>query len=474
MKPTTYLIVMKNQFLSIALTLLLIPFTQQLWAQPLCSNPNGFIYGLTNVANIHRISTSNAAVNVQMNPAYGGNAPSYSNAMGYNNANGRFYYFKRNSFTSPQEFVSFDAGLNLISYLAPSPAGTSTIINVGCVTPNGLGYYCIDAYASLFYYNIITNTWRLITTNLIDQFGNNLTPIVNARIYGDAAFDGFGDLWFLPAGDTTYGLYKLRAPLPTTAVASISVTQVIPPTTPTPGLKSIGGIAFNTTGQIFVSTNGPDDKLYRLNNNRTFTLLGTFNRTGVGNDLTSCNFPFTILPVEWESFTADLNANNQVTLKWAVSQQSNNKGYHVEQSPDGVHWEPLTFISTNPNEDGAAKYSYLHNRPVNGKHYYRIKQVDIDNEVTYSQIRIVDIKNNIHVELSPNPASDHLIVRTESIITNEGSEAFLFDFSGKLIRNIRLRPGISTIDIRSLAKGSYCFRVKTATGEILNERFIKQ
>ena len=473
MKPKTPFIVMKNQFLSIALTLLLIPSTQQLWAQ-LCSSPNLFIYGLTNTANVHRINTGNGNVAARMNPAYGGNAPSYSNAMGYNNSNGRFYYFKRNSYIAPQEFVSFDPSLNLINYLAPSPATTSTIINVGCMTPNGLGYYCIDAYSSLFYYSVNTNTWSLITTNLVDQFGNNLTPIVNARIYGDAAFDGFGDLWFLPASATQYGLYRLRAPLPTTPVASITVTQVIPPTTPTPNGNSIGGIAFNSTGQIFVSTNPPDDKLFRLNNDRTFTLLGTFSISGVGNDLTSCNFPFTILPVEWESFTAELTANNQVMLKWAVSQQSHNKGYHVEQSPDGVHWESLTFISTNPNEDGAAKYSYLHNRPVNGKHYYRIKQVDIDENVTYSQIRIVDIKNNIHVELSPNPASDHLIVRMESTITSENSEAFLFDFSGKLIRNIRLRPGITTIDIRSLAKGSYCIRVKTGTGEILNERFIKQ
>ena len=474
MKPTTPFIVMKNQFVSIALTLLLIPFAQQVWAQPLCSSPNGFIYGLTNVANVHRINTSNGNVGVAMNPAYTGNAPSYSNAMGYNNTNGRFYYFKRNSYIAPQEFVSFDPAMNTINYLAPSPATTSTIINVGCVTANGLGYYCIDAYAKLFYYNINLNTWTLITSNLVDQFGVNLTPIVNARIYGDAAFDGYGDLWFLPASDSTYGLYKLRAPLPTTPVASISVQRIIAPTTPTPNLKSIGGIAFNSTGQIFVSTNGPDDKLFRLNNNQTFTFLGSFSVSGVGNDLTSCNFPFSVLPVEWESFSAELNVNNKVMIKWAVSQQSNNKGYYVEQSADGVHWESLTFIPSNPHEDGGAKYSYLHDRPVNGKHYYRIKQVDLDENITYSQIRVVDIKNNIHVELSPNPASDHIYIRMESSVVNQSSHASLFDFSGKLIKNLPLRPGVNAIDIRNLAPGSYCVRVKTGTGEIHQERFIKQ
>jgi len=161
-------------------------------------------------------------------------------------------------------------------------------------------------------------------------------------------------------------------------------------------------------------------------------------------------------------------------IKWAVSQQSNNKGYYVEQSADGVHWESLTFIPTNPHEDGGAKYSYLHDRPVNGKHYYRIKQVDLDENITYSQIKVVDIKNNIHVELSPNPASDHIYIRMESSIVNEYSQASLFDFSGKLIKNLPLRAGVNTIDIRYLAPGSYCVRVKTGTGEIHQERFIKQ
>src|SRR3954470_17193633 len=325
MKPMRSLLAYRELRL-IVLTLLLMP-ALQVSAQT-CSSPNTFIYGLTNVANVHRINTTNGNVGAAMNPAYGGNVPSYSNAMGYNNVNGKFYYFKRNSFAPPQEFVSFDPGLALITYLAPSPATASTIVNVGCMNNTGTGYYCIDANAGLFYYNIATNVWKQITANLIDQFGNNLTPIVNARIYGDAAFDGYGNLFFLPASATDFGLYKIKAPLPVNPVASLTVQQIIPPTTATPNGNSFGGIAFNNTGQIFISTNPPDDKLFRLNNDRSFTFLATFSVSGVGNDLTSCNFPFIVLPVSWESFSAELTVNKQVLINWAVSQQSNNKGYY--------------------------------------------------------------------------------------------------------------------------------------------------
>ena len=465
-------IVVKNHRRSFACVLLLIT-TIQISAQ-LCSSPNQFIYGLSNVANVYRINTTNGNVGAQMNPAYGGNAPSYSNAIGYNNINGRFYYFKRNSYIAPQEFVCFDPGLNTITYLAPSPAGTTTIINVGCVNATGTGYYCIDAYASLFYYNIAANTWTLITSNVVDQFGNSLTPIVNARIYGDAAFDGLGNLWFLPASATDFGIYEFKAPLPTTPVASITVRQILPPTTPTPSGNSFGGIAFNSTGQIFISTNPPDDKLYRLNNNRTFTLLGTFSVSGVGNDLTSCNFPFGVLPVTWESFTAELNADKQVVLNWSISQQSNNKGYYIQTSADGIHYEDLAYIPNDAKQSVAAKYSYVHARPLNGKHYYRIKQVDLDENESYSEVRVIDVKSNIHVELTPNPATDHIQIRLSSSAITSNAKAEIFDFSGKLVRENPLVSGVNRIDITFLPKGSYMVRVKSANLETYNERFIRQ
>lgn len=426
------------------------------------------------MANVHRINTINGNVAAQMNPAYTGNAASYSNAMGYNNVNGRFYYFKRNSYIAPQEFVCFDPALNTITYLAPSPATTSTIVNVGCVNAMGTGYYCIDAYAKLFYYNIAANTWTLITSTLVDQFGNNLTPIVNARIYGDAAFDGLGNLWFLPASATDFGIYKLRAPLPTTPVASITVQQVLAPTTPTPSANSFGGIAFNSTGQIFISTNPPDDKLYRLNNDRSFTLLGTFSVSGVGNDLTSCNFPFIVLPVTWESFTAELNADKQVVLNWAVSQQSNNKGYYIEGSADGIHYETLGFVPNDIKQSGPAKYTFVHSRPLNGKHFYRIKQVDLDENTSYSEVRVIDVKSNIHIELSPNPATDHIQIRLSTSLLNSQAKAQIFDFSGKLIWENGLSLGLNRIDITPFPKGSYMLRVRSGDLETFHERFIRQ
>jgi len=170
----------------------------------------------------------------------------------------------------------------------------------------------------------------------------------------------------------------------------------------------------------------------------------------------------------------DLNSNNQAVIKWSVSQQSNNKGYYVEQSADGVNWETLAFIPNDYNKGGSAKYSFLQNKPVNGRHFYRIRQEDLDGNTSYSEIKIIDIKSDIHVELSPNPATDHIVIRIENPNGIQSNKAALFDFSGKLIAAQAIKAGVNQIDISSFPKGSYFLKIVTGEGVVYHERFIKQ
>src|SRR5207248_2619501 len=160
------------------------------------------------------------------------------------------------------------------------------------------------------------------------------------------------------------------------------------------GGTSFGGIAFNATGQIFMSTNSPDNKLYRLENNLTLTYLSTFSVDGVGNDLTSCNFPLSILPVSWVSFSAALKNDHSVLLSWEFGQQQNTKGYSVEYSNDAVNWEQAGFIQNTNSDETAKKYSFTHVNSVKGKYYYRIHQQDLNGNSSYSDIKTIEIKMN--------------------------------------------------------------------------------
>lgn len=452
------------------LTLFISAYSNLCNAQ-ICANVNNTIYGLTPAGMIHRINTTNASVSAAITPAYTGNAPSYANAIGFNNVNGRFYYFKRNTYIAPQEFVSFNPGTNAVTILASSPLGTTTIVNLGCVLANGSGYYCVDAYARLLYYNIAANTWTLITSTMVDQFGNNLTPIFNARIYGDMATDAQGNLWIMPANATQLGLYRLSAPLPTTPQASVTVQQVLPPTTATPNGTTIGGIAFNPAGDIFISTNPPDNKLFRMNEDLTFTLLGTFNISDVGNDLAACVFPFGVLASSWQSFSAEIEQNNNVLLSWLVGEEVGNKAYHIEHSINGRDWNTIGFVKKD--EARGSRYTFVDGRRLNGKHYYRIRVEEYSGQSVYSAIRSVDIKGGRNIAFGPNPANNILRIVVNSERGNYIHTAILFDQSGRQVKTFNLSVGLNVMDIKSLPRGMYVIKVTSSSGESYSDKIVK-
>ena len=448
--------------------LLLGPHTGQ---TQICANASTVIYGLTGNGYIYPITVATATVGSAINPGYSGNSPSTSNGLGYNSTNGRFYYFKRNADASPQEFCVFDPGT--MGYTVKASCPTTNTIHTGCVTNNGLGYYTIDVNANLYYYNILLNTWTFITGNFKDQFNNNAASIISAHSSGDIAIDGGGNLWILCSNATEFGLYKLSAPLPTTPQASLTVWQHLSPLTATPTGNSFAGIAFNTTGQILLATLN-DDRLYRLQNNFALSYLGTFNTSGVGNDLTSCNFPLGVLPVKWESFTAALNNSGDVLLNWTVSNEVNNPSFYIEHSVDGKTWQTIGTIQSNKDIGTIDKEIFTHFTPGPGIHQYRIRQISLSGQFIYSEIRTVNIKSSGQLAIWPNPGKDLVYIQGEITGDERLVTARIFDQSGKLAKEVSLKPGINAVDIRSFKPGLYIVQIQLPKGSIINQKLIKQ
>lgn len=440
-----------------------------------CSNPANVIYGFTPTGQIRPITVSTGVTGAALNPAYTGNAPSYANATGYNPLNGKFYFFKRNPYSPPQEFMSFDPATNTYQMLASAPIASTYIVNLGCVTANGLGFYCLDAIGTLYYYRISTNTWTTICTNIRNQYGTTMFTIIDPmgsspRYYGDISIDGYGNMWMLISGASNYGLYKINAPLPTSTVANLTATQILPPTTAAP-MGSFGGIAFNSTGQMLMSTNSPNNRLYRMNDDYTLSFISNLSVDAVGNDLTSCNFPMFVLSSQGYTFSATLKNNNSALISWTMTQSLNTNGYTIEYSADGNQWHTLSYIQKT-GIDLSKTYLYTHSNLVNGTHYYRIRVTDYSSSTTYSTIKKVDVSQSGSISVWPNPASHEL--KVQQPVFEEGSNLYLHDFSGKLIKMISLKGGINKIDIRQLPAGTYLARIRSSNGFITNQQFIKQ
>lgn len=434
----------------------------------LCNNPAAVIYGLTNNGAIYPITVSNASVGTALkSSSYSGNAPNSSNGLGYNATNGKFYYFKRDVNSSPQEFVVFDPGTNMVTTLATSTCGNT--VHTGCVTANGKSYYTIDVDGNLNYYNIINNTWTFISNNFKDQFGNDVTSVIQTQSAGDIAFDGNGNLWIVTSSTSKFALYKLSGPMPTTPQAQITVSRLIDPNTNTPSGNSIAGIAFNPAGQIFLGTLG-DNKLYRLENNFSTTFLGNFSVAGVGNDLTSCAFPLGVLPVSWVGFDAALQESGKVELSWSVAEESYTV-YYVEYSADGINWQTISTVSGVNNGSGIHAYHYLHTSPVAGSNNYRIRMKDQSSQVLYSAVKRVEIKSRQSgISVWPNPATSQLFIETGGV----AGHVQVTDMSGRVMLKKQVTAGEQSLAVQSLQRGMYLLQFTGTDGMIQSKTFIKQ
>ncbi|MBS1932728.1 MAG: T9SS type A sorting domain-containing protein [Bacteroidetes bacterium] len=419
---------------------------------------------------MYPINVNTGAVGAALNPTYTGNSPSAANATGYNTVNGKFYYFKRNYPSSPQEFVSFDPVANSYSILASSPVTAN--VNSGCVNFDGSGYYCLDQNANLCYYDIASNTWSLITSVFYDAGSNNITSNFTSYSSGDMAIDGLGNLWIVCSGSSKYGVFKVSAPLPKTTVASLTATQIVGITS-TPGGSNFAGIAFSASGQIYMSMSSGNNKLYRLENNLTLTYLTTFTTDGVGADLTSCNYPFGILPVTWNNFTASLENNQSVTLSWQVSNEVNNKGYYVQRSVDGNSWAQIGFVPNDGTAQLSKLYTYSDNNPQNGLNFYRIEEADLNGTEKYSSIKSVTLDNSAITKTSvwPNPARSAVYIQTDANDNNIKMQ--IIDPFGKLIATNTLHSGKNEINISNLPAGTYIIHTQKTDGETQNQKIVK-
>lgn len=123
----------------------------------------------------------------------------------------------------------------------------------------------------------------------------------------------------------------------------------------------------------------------------------------------------TTLPVEFLSFTATLQQNEDVLLQWATASEQNNDHFTIERSIDAIQWETIGSIKGAGNSQQTKNYQFLDNQSTHllinqSTIYYRLKQTDFDGSSSYSKTASVHIGMNTpdFISVSPNPFNDVL------------------------------------------------------------------
>jgi hypothetical protein len=107
------------------------------------------------------------------------------------------------------------------------------------------------------------------------------------------------------------------------------------------------------------------------------------------------NTTFTTLPVILTSFDAKAGKNNSVELSWETALEQNSKVFVIERSTDGRFFQPIEQIDAAGNSAFPRRYFFTDLNPSstgNTTRIYRLKQIDNDQNYTYS--KLVSIKLN--------------------------------------------------------------------------------
>lgn len=287
----------------------------------------------------------------------------------------------------------------------------------------------------------------------------------------------------------TYGVNvtKVLAPLPATpaSCSPASVTKGLPSVNVVLTGTSVAGSGFYDPGadlaapalafnHIAASVGGAvtvnsitytNPTHITLNISTVGATIGTHTITVTnpdGQTFTSASGILTVsatLPITSLSFSVIKKENNSL-LNWRTAQEINNLGFEIQRSAEGDffnnNYSALGFVAGSNISNGSA-YSFIDKNPLTGKNYYRLKQVDVNNSFSLSDIKVVDfVKEKIAVY--PNPFTGKIKI----LFVPDKTIYRIINGDGQTVLRGNVTNG--EIDGTQLAKGIYTLQLLKADG----------
>ncbi len=143
------------------------------------------------------------------------------------------------------------------------------------------------------------------------------------------------------------------------------------------------------------------------------------------------------LPVVFSAFDATAKQGS-VACQWTTEQEINNNYFELERSFDGRNFKPVAMIfSYESNSSIRRQYSYTDkSSSLQGKTqvWYRIRQVDLDGQSSYSKVISLRFRNTPVAELQvmPNPFRSQMEIQVEAAAAGK-AELRLLNTEGRVI-----------------------------------------
>jgi len=177
--------------------------------------------------------------------------------------------------------------------------------------------------------------------------------------------------------------------------------------------------------------------------------------------------------VHFLRFDGRLIGEGRAELSWDAETDQHHNYFELERSPDARNFISLGRSSSAP------PYKMIDPALLTGNNYYRVKQVDRDGNIVYSNvINIVYNPGRINLIVFPNPVKDQLKIRMASPV-NSKYEITITDVAGKVISRQPITAGPASsdlsIDLSTKAAQVYMLTIRNSNKEIITvQKIVKQ
>lgn len=166
-------------------------------------------------------------------------------------------------------------------------------------------------------------------------------------------------------------------------------------------------------------------------------------------------------------------------LSWKVNCTSSEAKFELQRSTDGINYFAINSFTASKLRCESA-FDFTDENPVLGKNYYRLKLIDVDGKVDYSNIVLLTQKSAHFdlVSLNPNLVSTQNTVLKINTTVKEAVTVAVIDFTGRVIQkqSVSLQIGSNLVPVQtnSLSAGIYYVTIYANNDKPISLKLIKQ
>ena len=158
-------------------------------------------------------------------------------------------------------------------------------------------------------------------------------------------------------------------------------------------------------------------------------------------------------------------------MQWTTATENNTNYFDVQYSTDQDNWQSIGSVKAAGNSIAERKYSFVHPNPAPGDNYYRLRIVDLDNQSSWSSVRVVTFADNVQLSCYPNPTKGACTITTNGAPL---TSVTLISVDGRQLMVQNNFISGNSIDLTPYPTGLYFLSVKDNTGKTQLLKILKE